>query len=192
MMGRGRFSCDRMSSAWTLQANLPVKRIEELAVAFQCVAASIERAGAHWFTSGPITDAVVASCAVPGLLPPATVGDEHFFDGGLVDSIPVGRAMQLGAREIYVLHVGRVERALRVPRWPWEVGLVAFEIARRHRFVEAISTLAEGRRVHVLPVGDLHNPLVRVRYGDTRRVGERIDAAYAASRQFLEQAQVRR
>jgi NTE family protein len=175
-----------------LQANLPVKRIEELAVAFQCVAASIERAGAHWFTSGPITDAVVASCAVPGLLPPATVGDEHFFDGGLVDSIPVGRAMQLGAREIYVLHVGRVERALRVPRWPWEVGLVAFEIARRHRFVEAISTLAEGRRVHVLPVGDLHNPLVRVRYGDTRRVGERIDAAYAASRQFLEQAQVRR
>lgn len=175
-----------------LRANLSVSRIEELAVPFQCVAASIERAGAHWFTSGPIIDAVAASCAVPGLLPPAAVDGEHFFDGGLVDSIPVGRAMQLGAREIYVLHVGRVERPLRVPRWPWEVGLVAFEIARRHRFVEAMSTLPEGHRVHVLPAGDPRTPLVRVRYGDTRRVSERIEAAYAASRHFLAQARAGR
>lgn len=175
-----------------LRANLSVSRIDELTVPFQCVAASIERAGAHWFTSGPITDAVAASCAVPGLLPPAAVDGEHFFDGGLVDSIPVGRAMQLGAREIYVLHVGRVERPLSVPRWPWEVGLVAFEIARRHRFVEAMSALSDAHRVHVLPVGDPRTPLVRVRYGDTRRVGERIEAAYVASRRFLDRAQAQR
>ncbi|HEY7045637.1 MAG TPA: patatin-like phospholipase family protein [Jatrophihabitantaceae bacterium] len=175
-----------------LRANLPVRRIEELTVPFQCVAASIERAGAHWFTNGPITDAVPASCAVPGLLPPAKVDGEHFFDGGLVDSIPVGRAMQLGAREIYVLHVGRVERPLRVPRWPWEVGLVAFEIARRHRFVEAMNSLSDEHRVHVLPAGDPWAPLVRVRYNDTRRVGARIDAAYEASRQFLDRAQAPR
>lgn len=169
-----------------LRDNLPVERIEELAVPFQCVAASIERAGAHWFTSGPIVEAVTASCAVPGLLPPAAVDGQHFFDGGLVDSIPVGRAMQLGAREVYVLHVGRVERPLRVPRRPWEVGLVAFEIARRHRFVEAMSSVPEGHRVHVLPAGDPRAPLVRVRYGDTRRIGERVDAAYRASREYLD------
>lgn len=175
-----------------LRDSLPVSRIEDLAVPFQCVAASIERAGAHWFTSGPITDAVPASCAVPGLLPPAKVDGQHFFDGGLVDSIPVGRAMQLGAREIYVLHVGRVERPLRVPRRPWEVGLVAFEIARRHRFVEAMNSLSEEHRVHVLPAGDLRAPTVRLRYNDTRRVGARIGAAYAATRQFLDQAQALR
>ena len=44
--------------------------IEDLAVPFQCVAASIERAAEHWFTSGPVVDAVLASSAVPGLLPP--------------------------------------------------------------------------------------------------------------------------
>jgi NTE family protein len=43
---------------------LPVKRIEELALPFQCVAASIERAAAHWFTDGPIVPAVLASSAV--------------------------------------------------------------------------------------------------------------------------------
>ena len=71
---------------------------EELPVRFQVCAASIERAAEHWFDSGPVVDAIVASAAVPGLLPPARVGDEHFLDGGIVNSIPVGRAVQLGAR----------------------------------------------------------------------------------------------
>jgi len=37
----------------------------------------------------------------------------------------VGRAVELGATEIYVLQVGRIERPLVAPRWPWEVGMVA-------------------------------------------------------------------
>lgn len=36
-----------------LTRTLPVSRIEELEVPFQCVAASVERATAHWFTEGP-------------------------------------------------------------------------------------------------------------------------------------------
>src|SRR5512132_802063 len=53
-----------------LDRHLPVRTFAELAVPFQCVAASIERASEHWFSSGSLTDAVLASCAVPGLLPP--------------------------------------------------------------------------------------------------------------------------
>jgi len=48
----------------------PGAMIEGLAVRFECVAASIENACAHWFAAGPVVDAVLASCAVPGLLPP--------------------------------------------------------------------------------------------------------------------------
>ena len=70
----------------------------DLAVPFQCCAASIERATEHWFTSGSVVDAVVASAAVPGLLPPAEVDGEHYLDGGIVNSIPLGRAVELGAR----------------------------------------------------------------------------------------------
>ena len=91
---------------------------EELPVRFQVCAASIERAAEHWFDSGRVVDAVVASAAVPGLLPPARVGEEHYLDGGIVNSIPVGRAVQLGATRIFVLQVGRVDRPLRVPRRP--------------------------------------------------------------------------
>ena len=45
----------------------------ELAVPFQCCAARIEDAAEHWFTEGRVTDAVMASAAVPGLLRPAEV-----------------------------------------------------------------------------------------------------------------------
>ncbi|HEX8134175.1 MAG TPA: patatin-like phospholipase family protein [Actinomycetes bacterium] len=167
---------------------LPVERIEELSVPFQCVAASIERAAAHWFTSGPIVPAVLASAAVPGLLPPVRVGDEHFMDGGLVHSIPVGRAVALGASTVYVLQVGRIERPLEVPRRPWEVGLVAFEIARRHRFAEDMATLPAGVTVHVLPAGVDAGPgadLSQLRYRDYSRIDEHMERAYEASAAYL-------
>jgi NTE family protein len=171
-----------------LLEGLPVQRIEELALPFQCVAASIERAAAHWFTAGPIVPAVLASAAVPGLLPPVRVGDEHFFDGGLVHSIPIGRALELGARTVYVLHVGRIERPLQVPTRPWEVGLVAFEIARRHRFAEDMAAVPSTVTVHVLPAGADAPPgvdLSQLRYRDTSRVDEHIQRAYEASAAYL-------
>jgi NTE family protein len=163
--------------------------IEDLAVPFQCVAASIERAAEHWFSSGSVVDAVLASTAVPGVLPPVHIGDEHFMDGGLVNSIPVSRAVTLGAGTIYVLQVGRIERPLEVPRRPWEVATVAFEIARRHRFAHDMTTLPESVVVHVLPTGADEPPrradLSALRYRDFSNVQKHINAAYEASLAYL-------
>ena len=116
-------------------------------------AASIERAAEHWFTSGPLVPAILASAAVPGLLPPAEIDGEHFLDGGLVNSIPVGRAVELGATRVFVLQVGRIDRPLTVPTRPWEVARVSFEVARRHRFMRDMATIPEGVEAHVLPAG---------------------------------------
>lgn len=175
-----------------LESDLPVSRIEELAVPFQCVAASIERAAEHWFAEGPIADAVLASCAVPGLLPPVAVGGEHYLDGGLVDSVPVGRAVALGARTIYVLHVGRLEQPLRPPRRAWEVAAVAFEIARRHRFARDMADLPHGITVHLLPTGadaDRTTSWAQyVRYRSFDDTRDRIQRAYAASAAYLERS----
>jgi NTE family protein len=173
-----------------LTDGLPVGRIEELAVPFQCVAACIERASEHWFDAGPVVDAVLASAAVPGLLPPVAIGGEHFIDGGIVNSIPVTRAIELGATQVFVLHVGRLDRPLEPPRWPWEVALVAFEIARRHRFIGDLAALPDDVDVHVLPTGQQDPPrytdLSQFRYRDTAHVHERIARAGAASARYLE------
>jgi NTE family protein len=172
-----------------LEASLPGGDFADLKLPFQCVAAGIESASAQWFSSGPVVPAVLASCAVPGLLPPVEIGGAHYFDGGLVDSIPVGRAVALGASVVYVLHVGRIESPLAVPTRPWEVGLVAFEIARRHRFHEEMAALAGNTavQVHVLPTGgdQLAPGLSQFRYRDRTKVGASISRAYAASARFL-------
>jgi NTE family protein len=92
-----------------------------------------------------------------------------------------------------VLQVGRIERPLDAPTRPWEVGLVAFEIARRHRFATDMASLPPQVTAHVLPTGEVepprHNDLrQQLRYRDFRRIRERIDRAYAASRAYLDAA----
>jgi len=172
-----------------LTAQLGDRRIEDLPVRFQCCAARIEDAAEHWFDEGPLVDAVLASSAVPGLLPPVERDGHHYLDGGLVNSIPLGRAVELGATRVFVLQVGRIEQPLRPPRRPWEVAAVAFEIARRHRFARDLTAVPDGVEVHVLPAGDGAAPRwdsrAMLRYRDVAGIGRRIEVAHRASTEYL-------
>jgi NTE family protein len=172
--------------------SLPVETFEELAIPFQCVAASIERAAEHWFSEGPLVEAILASSAVPGILPVVELGGEHFIDGGVVNSIPVGRAVDLGATVIYVLHVGRIDRPLSPPKNPWQVVMIAFEIARRHRFARDMANLPQGVTAHVLPTGEeepaRYDSLSQFRYRDFSTVSGRIARAHAATARYLKGA----
>jgi NTE family protein len=172
-----------------LHAELGDRSFSDLAIELQVCAASIERAAEHWFTSGRVVDAVVASAAVPGLLRPAVVDGEHYLDGGIVNSIPVGRAVEQGADRIFVLQVGRIDRPLTAPRKPWDVARVSFEIARRHRFHREMAALPEHVTAHVLPTGGAgpkDDNLLS--YRDFRGVVRRIDAAYRASVAYLDRS----
>jgi NTE family protein len=164
------------------------RRIEDLPVRFGCCAASIEDAAEHWFDRGPAVDAVLASAAVPGLLPPAVVDGRHYLDGGLVNSIPLGRAVELGAGRIFVLQVGRIDQPLRPPQRPWEVAMVAFEIARRHRYARDLAAVPDDVEVHVLPTGvdaPRWDSRAALRYRATGDVGDRIAAAHRACIDYL-------
>lgn len=187
----------RFAARTHLHSPLPLRRLlaselgencdfSDLKVPFRCCAASIERAAEHWFDSGPLVDAVLASSSVPGLLPPMEISGEHFVDGGIVNSIPISEAVRVGAKQIFVLQVGRIERPLAVPKRPWEVAQVAFEIARRHRFARDVASLPDDVRVHVLPTGGGESrddsPWA---YRDMAAAGRRISRAYTASRRYL-------
>jgi NTE family protein len=171
-----------------LQESLPVTSFEDLVVPFECVAANIERAQEHWFHSGDVIEAVLASCALPGVFPPIRINGEHFLDGGLVNSIPISRAVQKGADTIWVLHVGRIEEALEPPRSPWQVGFVSFEIARRHRFHTDLERVPDDVTVHVLPSGLAERKAAtwaNLRYRDRGRIGNRATLAYDATTAYL-------
>jgi NTE family protein len=189
-----------MLDHWThFHSNDPLKRLVEQWVSFskledahidlQTCAACIESSTEHWFTEGSVVDAVLASCALPGVLPPVEVGGRHYIDGGVVNSIPVSRAIELGATEIYVLHVGHIDDPLQVPRHPWDVAMMSFEIARRHRFHRELEAVGEDVEIHVLPTGKQpgrYNDLAKLRYNYDKAIQGHIEAAEQATTEFLD------
>jgi NTE family protein len=171
-----------------LRERLPAQTFEELAVPFECVAASIEQARECWFSTGDLIEPILASCALPGVFPPVRIGEEHFYDGGLVNSIPLERAARRGADTIWVLHVGRLEEALAPPRFLWEVAFTAFEISRRHRFHTDLERVGPDVTVHVLPSGLPQRSAAtwsNLRYRDNRRIARRAELAYDATREYV-------
>ncbi|GAB6936505.1 patatin-like phospholipase family protein [Isoptericola variabilis] len=159
---------------------------EDLAVPLVVAAASIERASEHWFDAGPLVEAVLASASVPGALPPTEIGGEHYVDGGMVNSIPLGEAVRRGATTVYVLQVGRVEEPLTVPAKPSDVARVSFEIARRHRYFRELEEARRVATVHVLPTGGALPGDEKL--GAFRRMDStaaRIGQSYTAARGYL-------
>ena len=64
-------------------------RIEDLPHEFFCVSSDIHAGQLHVHRYGPLVDAIYASMAIPGLLPPATVDGCVLVDGGVLNNLPV-------------------------------------------------------------------------------------------------------
>jgi NTE family protein len=110
------------------------ERFEDAVVPFEIVATSLMTGMPRWFDSGPIVEPILASAALPAVLPPVDIDGELYIDGGVVDNVPISRAATLGADQVYVLHVGNFDRPRSRPRRPVDVLLQAFSIARNERF----------------------------------------------------------
>ena len=69
----------------------------------EVVATSLTDGRERWFTYGPAADAVLASAAMPAIFPPVEIDGERFIDGGVVNNVPIRRAIDAGATRIVVL-----------------------------------------------------------------------------------------
>ena len=172
-----------------IRRHLPVDTFDDFVTPFQCVATCIETASDHVFTSGDVATALLASSAVPGLLPPVEIDGRHYIDGGVVNSIPLAPAIAAGVDRVFVLHVGHIEELLSAPGQPWEVAMVSFEIARRHRFIREIAAIPPDVEAHVLPTGmesakGYADP-AKLRYSNASDSTERIQRAEAATAAYL-------
>ncbi|WP_405015832.1 patatin-like phospholipase family protein [Kitasatospora sp. NBC_00070] len=166
-------------------------RFEDLQVPFQCAATSIEDACVRYFERGPLQPALLASTTVPGLWPPVRIEGRHYLDGGLVDSLPVGRATSLGATTVYVLQLRQTDTALTVPTMPWQLVQVAFEASRRNQVLSELARTRPGVTVHVLPSGEdgvvrkAAAPWTSVRQ-ELQDIRRRITVGYDSARAYLE------
>ncbi len=161
------------------------RRFDELTVPFQCVAAEIETAAEHWFEDGYLVPAVLASAALPAVFPAVTVEGRRYLDGGVVDNVPISRAVELGCREVYVLHVGRHGKPDAEIRRPIDAALQAYWVARNGRFARDLAALPDGVEAVVLPPGQRPD----IRYDDFSHTAELIDRGYENSMTLLAERQ---
>jgi NTE family protein len=57
----------------------------------------------HIFSDGSLLTAILASSAIPGLFPPVRIGDDLYADGGVVGSLDIGAAVDLGAKTVIAI-----------------------------------------------------------------------------------------
>jgi NTE family protein len=159
------------------------RRFEDLALPFECVAAEVETAAEVWFHEGFLVPAVMASAALPAVFPPVVIDGRRYVDGGVVDNVPISRAVELGCREIYVLHVGPHGRPDAEIRRPIDAALQAYWVARNGRFARDLAELPDGVDAVILPPG--RRP--ELRFDDFTQSAELIRQGYENSTRFLDE-----
>lgn len=153
----------------------------ELAVPFACVAASLSTGRERWFDTGPLADAILASAALPGLLPPVEIDGEPYVDGAAVNVVPLAKAIELGATRLFVLQIKDLDAEPIAMRRPLDVVLRAYAISRNARFLQELDAVPPAVAVHLLPVVGWP----RLRYDGFSRTAELVDRARGASAAYL-------
>lgn len=77
--------------------NVANKPIEKFPIRFAAVATRLETGKKADFIKGNAGQAVRASCSIPNVFIPASIGQAKYVDGGLVSPIPVQTAKDMGA-----------------------------------------------------------------------------------------------
>lgn len=179
---RGYSICSNDGLRRVIERWLTYRRFEEASVRLHVVATSLETGREQWFCRGSVIPPLLASSALPAVLPPVEIEGELYIDGGVVDNVPVSRAIELGARRVYVMHAGNFQRRRADPRRPLDVLVQAFSIARSYRFRMEATTSHNGVELIVLPGVD-PGP---VRYNDFTRSRALMQSAHRAAADFLD------
>ncbi|MDD5672993.1 MAG: patatin-like phospholipase family protein [Chitinivibrionales bacterium] len=88
-------------------ATIPVQNIEQLKLPYYAVAADLNTGEPVIFSAGPICKAVHASCSIPGVFTPLTLGTRQLIDGGVLGNIAPEVARQHGANLVIVVSIGK-------------------------------------------------------------------------------------
>ncbi len=91
----------------TIDYFVPDIQIEETPIPFRAVATDLVSGKQITFFKGPLRQAVMASCAVPGAIAPLKEGERLLSDGGILCRIPSPVARQEGADIVIAVVVDR-------------------------------------------------------------------------------------
>jgi NTE family protein len=133
-------------------------------------------------SDGDVVSAVLASSAVPAVLPPVRRDGRTLVDGGLADNAAISQAVALGADRIYVLPTGYACALPSPPTRPLAVAVQALSLLIQQRLITDVATYADRAELVVLP------PLCPLRISaiDFRHAAELCRRAHASAADWLE------
>ncbi len=136
-----------------IEAGIDFENLEDAAIPLEVVTTSLTDGRERWLTHGAALTAILASSAIPSIFPPVIIDGDVLVDGGVVNNVPISRAMAAGCTRIYVLLCGPLHYHPRQPRRPAEAALTAFFVAIHARFVRELALLPPGIEVVVFSGG---------------------------------------
>ncbi|MEZ5185068.1 MAG: patatin-like phospholipase family protein [Candidatus Nanopelagicales bacterium] len=163
----------------TLTSILHTTKIEDLEVDFAAVATDLATGRPHLFEHGPLIPALLASSAIPGVLPPVTIDDGVYIDGLASANLPAIPAVERGAGSIVVLDTGsrRVKEVDPAPTKVIARVAVIMAMSQRRRQLREVA-----QEVPVLLLPTPHDLAGTLEFGDTMRAAA---VGYSSSRAFL-------
>jgi NTE family protein len=163
---------------------LPITDLGETPVPCHVVTTDLLDGAPCWWSTGDLRRVLLASASLPGLLPPVNLAGSLHVDGGVVCPVPLARALELGARRVWVLDVTGGSLGRRDERMSaLDVLLLSFAISRQ-RLGRAEVALAPGQRVLRLP----RLPIARHDLRDFSRTDELIRLGHEAGRRLVVEA----
>lgn len=139
--------------------------------------------------SAPLVETVLASASVPGIHPPVAYDGTQLVDGGVVDNVPAGVAIEKGATVVYLVNVGYGGES------QGPVKGVTRVLGRTITTFLAQSLFQDLERASAEPGVDLHHihipDLADIAYTDFSHVDAMIEAGRNATERYLRNPQPR-
>lgn len=151
VVGRSNAICPDAGLRRLVKANLTFGNLEDAPIECVVVATDYLTGEEVPLRTGSAMDAVLASCAIPGIFPPVWRDGRPLVDGGLSNNTALSQAVDTGADQIYVLPAGYSCALQRPPRTPIGALIHAFTVLTHQRLVADLAAYDSPANVTVLP-----------------------------------------
>lgn len=165
-----------------IDTRLGAAHFEDAQIPLAVITTDLETGGEEVFTSGAIREPLLASTAMPGVFPPVEINGRMYTDGGVANNVPIGPAVALGAKTLYVMDSTSHSNQTRPLTRPIDYLLHAFTLARSQRLALEQRIYSDKVRVVMLPTPtlDFFVPFASMEY-----TGKLIELGYEHTLRFL-------
>lgn len=134
-----------------IERHIERESLEAMPIPLHVVAVDVITGEELRLSHGPALAAILASAAIPAVLPLVDWEDRTLMDGGVANNTPISHAVDLGAGTIYVLPTGHACALEEPPHGALAMALHAISLMTHRRLIDDIERHRDTTRLVVLP-----------------------------------------